>query len=40
MAEKLTVVLENPYCCTWSSSTIDNWVMVQRITNYQPSLHM
>ena len=35
---QLTIVLENPNCCSWTSSTIHNWVVVQWITNYQSSL--
>jgi len=34
----LTIVLKNTNSCSWSSCTINNWVVVQRITDNQTSL--
>lgn len=37
---QLTVMLEDSNCSSRSTSTIDNWVMVQWVTNNQPTLQM
>lgn len=38
VSHRLTVMLENTNCSSWSSCTIDNGVMIQRVTNNQATL--